>query len=111
VCGRVGGGGGRGRALRGMWGAPRGGWERAPASLQPSVRWWPSPIDGGENTFTIPAGGDLRWPAARITLRQGVRGPIIFRTPRNVQSPRPPATALSKKLHSLPSSNQADNST
>src|SRR5262245_56138573 len=28
--------------------------------------------------------------------------PIIFWTPRDVQSPRPPTTALSKKLHSLP---------
>ena len=30
--------------------------------------------------------------------------PIIFWTPCDVQSPRPPTTALSKKLHSLPSS-------
>jgi hypothetical protein len=52
-----------------------------------------------------------RWPAVRITLRQGIGGSIIFRIPRDVQSPRPPTTALVQKIALTAIVDQADNST
>jgi hypothetical protein len=43
--------------------------------------------------------------------RQGIGRSIIFRTPRDVQSPRPPTTALVQKIALTAIVDQGDNST